>query len=175
MGNLNDLFLLICLGTAVVIWLKLTRARELAVIEVRRQCQRHGLQLLDETVSLRALRLRRANAGRVIERGYGFEVSIDGDDRQPGRLWMRAGQLSSIMLPTVQRQQAASGNEINHAIARLGRPSRSQSQLPSQTRSSQRCTAETSGLDASSRINNVVPFRPNESNDSRPNRDQSGG
>lgn len=173
MGNLNDLFLLICLGTAVVIWLKLTRARELAVLEVRRQCQRHGLQLLDETVSLRALRLRRANAGRVIERGYGFEVSIDGDDRQPGRLWMRAGQLSSIMLPTVQRQQPASGDEVNHAIARLGRPSHSQSQ--SQSRSSHDGAAAKPDPDVISRKTNVVPFRPKLPNDSRPKPDQSAG
>lgn len=127
MGNLNDLLLLIGLGTALVIWLKLTRARELAVLEVRRQCQSHGLQLLDETVSLRALRWRRVGAGRFIERGYGFEVSVDGDDREPGRLWMRAGQLSAITLPTMSGHRPATAGEVNDTIARLGRrePARS--------------------------------------------------
>lgn len=100
MGNLHDLLLLIVLGAVIASWLKLSRAREIAVEEARRHCERNGLQLLDETVGLRSLRLRRSEQGRVLERGYGFEVSVDGDDRESGRLWMSNRRVTELILPT---------------------------------------------------------------------------
>jgi len=102
MSDLSNLLLLLLLGAIVGLWLKLSVARERAVQEARRQCQQHGLQLLDETVGLRGLRLRRVNGLRMIERCYSFEVSIDGDDREPGRLWMIGSALSSLSLPTIE-------------------------------------------------------------------------
>ena len=45
------------------------------------------------------MRLRRYQGERALERCYGFEVSIEGDDRQQGRLWMVAGRLSGLSLP----------------------------------------------------------------------------
>lgn len=103
MSDLSNLLLLLVLGAVVGLWLKLSVARERAVREARRQCQQHGLQLLDETVGLRGVRLRRINGLRMIERCYGFEVSIDGHDREPGRLWMIGDTLSSLSLPTIER------------------------------------------------------------------------
>jgi hypothetical protein len=102
MGRFNDLFLLLLLASLVIAWLKLSRLRELAVVEARRQCERHGLQLLDETVGLRSIRLRRLDGMRVIERCYGFEVSIDGDDREPAHLWLAHGRLTGLSLPTIE-------------------------------------------------------------------------
>lgn len=102
MSDLSNLLLLLVLGAIVGLWLKLSVARERAVQEARRQCQQHGLQLLDETVGLRAMRLRRINGLHMIERCYGFEVSINGHDREPGRLWMVGNTLSSLSLPTIE-------------------------------------------------------------------------
>ena len=102
MSDLSNLLLLLALGAIVGLWLKLSVARERAVQEARQQCQKHGLQLLDETVGLRAVRLRRVNGLRMIERCYGFEVSIDGHDRESGRLWMIGDVLSSLSLPTIE-------------------------------------------------------------------------
>lgn len=102
MSDLSNLLLLLALGAVVGLWLKLSVARERAVQEARRQCQQHGLQLLDETVGLRGVRLRRVNGLRMIERCYGFEVSIDGHDREPGRLWMIGNALTSLNLPTIE-------------------------------------------------------------------------
>lgn len=107
MSDLSSLLLLLFLGTIVVTWLRLSVAREHAVLEARRQCSRHGLQLLDETVGLRAIRLRRVNGLRRIERCYGFEVSIDGADRAPGRVWMLDGVMTSLNLPTMELLPAA--------------------------------------------------------------------
>ncbi|HEY9132558.1 MAG TPA: DUF3301 domain-containing protein [Dyella sp.] len=104
MGQLSDLILLLTLLAIVGLWLKLNRAREQAVEEARRQCQRYGLQLLDETVGLRGLRLRRLDGRSGIERCYGFEVSIDGDDREPGRLWLIGTAMTGLSLPTIELQ-----------------------------------------------------------------------
>jgi hypothetical protein len=102
MGNLHDLLLLLVLGGIVTAWMKLSRAREIAVSAARRHCELHGLQLLDETVGLRAIRLRRMDGHRRLERGYGFDVSIDGEDREQGRMWMIGQRVSGLNLPTVQ-------------------------------------------------------------------------
>ena len=101
MGNVNDLLILLALIAVTGLWLKLSAARERATTEARQQCERYGLQLLDETVGLRALRLRRVTGRRRLERCYGFEVSIDGADREQGSLWMLGGTLSELRLPTV--------------------------------------------------------------------------
>ncbi len=101
-GDLSNLLLLLALGAIVGLWLKLSVAREHAVREARRLCQQYDLQLLDETVGLRGMRLRRVNGLRMIERCYGFEVSLEGHDREPGRLWMIGNELTSLSLPTIE-------------------------------------------------------------------------
>ena len=102
MSDVSNLLLLLVLGAIVGLWLKLSVARERAMREARQQCQQHGLQLLDETVGLRGVRLRRANGLHRLERCYSFEVSMDGHDREPGRLWMLGDSLSSLSLPTIE-------------------------------------------------------------------------
>ncbi len=102
MSNLSDMLVLLMLGATIGVWLKLSTARERAVRVTRAQCLQHGLQLLDETVGLRRIRLRRVNGLRRVERCYDFEVSIDGNDREPGRLWMIGNALSSLSLPVIE-------------------------------------------------------------------------
>ncbi len=118
MGNLHDLLLLLALGGIVTVWMKLSRARERAVAAARRHCERHGLQLLDETVALRAIRRRRLDGHRRLERGYGFDVSTDGDDREPGRVWMIGSRVSGLSLPTTQwRAGGGGGSPGGHCSA----------------------------------------------------------
>jgi hypothetical protein len=101
MSQVSDLIALLALAAVAGAWLKFTHARERAVDEARRQCARHGLQLLDETVGLRSLRWRRAGGRRRLELGYAFEVSAHGDDRLDGRLWMHGDRLAGLSLPSV--------------------------------------------------------------------------
>ncbi|TAL95004.1 MAG: DUF3301 domain-containing protein [Rhodanobacter sp.] len=117
MSDLSNLLLLVVLGATVGLWLKLSVARERAVREARQQCLLHGLQLLDETVGLRSLRLRRVNGLRRVERCYGFEVSLDGHDREPGRLWMIGDALSSLSLPTIELLPPASDADAVQPLA----------------------------------------------------------
>ncbi len=101
MGNLHDLLLLLALAAAVALWLRLSAARERAAAEARQQCERYGLQMLDDSAGLRALRLRRVGGRLRLERCYAFEVSIDGADREHASLWMLGNALSELRLPTV--------------------------------------------------------------------------
>lgn len=107
MGNVDDLLILLALIAVAGLWLKLSAARERAVIEAQRQCERYGLQLLDDSVGLRALRLRRVAGWLHLERGYGFELSIDGADRQSGTLWMLGTELTELHLPNVASTHSA--------------------------------------------------------------------
>lgn len=100
MNQVSDLIALLALAALVGLWFKFSRARERAVDEARQQCMRHGLQLLDETVGLRSLSLRRRHGRRRLEFGYAFDVSVHGDDRLEGRLWMAAGRLAGLSLPS---------------------------------------------------------------------------
>ncbi|GLQ93226.1 DUF3301 domain-containing protein [Dyella acidisoli] len=102
MGDLTTLLLLLVLLAIAGTWLVLSRARDRAIQEARWRCKQHGLQLLDETVGLSGVRLRRLNDRRVLERRYSFEVSIDGDDREAGHLWMIGNALTALILPTIE-------------------------------------------------------------------------
>lgn len=102
MGDFATLFLLLVLFGIAGAWLVLSRARDRATHEARWRCQQHGLQLLDETVGLSGVRLRRFRGRRVLERRYSFEVSIDGDDREAGHLWMVGNLLTALILPTIE-------------------------------------------------------------------------
>lgn len=107
MRDVNNLLFLLALLALIGLWLKASAARERATLEARAQCERHGVQLLDETVGLRALRLRRVDGWLRLERCYGFEVSVDGADRAPGQLWMLGHALIELHMPTVTRAPAA--------------------------------------------------------------------
>ncbi|GLQ88563.1 DUF3301 domain-containing protein [Dyella flagellata] len=102
MGDFATLLLLLVLLAIAGTWLVLSRARDRAIQEARWRCQQHGLQLLDETVGMSGLRVRRFRGKRVLERRYSFEVSIDGNDREAGHLWMIDSVLTALILPTVE-------------------------------------------------------------------------
>nr|WP_199047519.1 DUF3301 domain-containing protein [Dyella sp. ASV24] len=102
MSELSDLLILLVLLAVIGLWLKLARGREQAAQEARTQCRQHGLQLLDESVGLRGVRLLRQGGQLLLERCYTFEVSIDGNDREPGKLWLIGRTLSGLSLPTIQ-------------------------------------------------------------------------
>jgi hypothetical protein len=105
MSHLYDLPLLLLIAAIIGLWLKLSRARERACVQASRLCRQHGLQLLDETVGLRGVRLRKLHGQWQLERCYGFDVSIDGDDREPSRLWMIHDRLTGYNLPTVRTRR----------------------------------------------------------------------
>lgn len=119
-----DLILLIALVLGMLVWLEALRARERALDAARRHCQRDDVQLLDETVGLTGLRLRRgADGGVELHKRYGFEVSLDGRDRHRGHLWMHGRRVIGASTPW-PAPSSASGQVIDMAERRAGLPGR---------------------------------------------------
>ena len=88
--------LFLCMLAVAGLWLGAMRSRERALAAARRICAAHGVQLLDETVGLSGLRLRRHHGMLELMLRYGFEVSLDGCDRRPGHLWMAGGRVARV-------------------------------------------------------------------------------
>lgn len=96
---MQPLLLLIALGALAWFWLQSLRARDLAVRVAQDLCRRQDLQLLDATVALSALRLRRTPQGHVaLHRTYRFEYSVDGVQRQLGFVLLLGLRLESAGL-----------------------------------------------------------------------------
>lgn len=63
-------------------------------------CSRAGVQWLDQSVHLVAMRLGRGSDGWLaLERHFGFEYSTDGDDRRAGRIVLQGRRLRSVVGP----------------------------------------------------------------------------
>lgn len=92
--------LLLIIGISLVwYWISGAQARELAVRGARRACERHGQQLLDETVLLEHLRPRRDRSGRMrLRREFSFEFSSAGEVRQHGTLVLFGGHIVDLQL-----------------------------------------------------------------------------
>ncbi len=107
MFSLTKLLLLILVGVIAVYWwqsgLFKGRARELAAAH----CRQLGLQLLDQSMVITAIRPMLGRGGRIeFRRTYQFEFSSTGDQRYQGELVMEAMHLKSIELETYKLPDA---------------------------------------------------------------------
>lgn len=93
---LNNLLPLLVVLLIAWVWLNGARAREFAAALVRRYCDKRGLQLLDETVSLARIGIRRTEHGLRLRRMYRFEFSLEGVGRRTGYLLLLGTQLEAI-------------------------------------------------------------------------------
>lgn len=94
---MDDLWLLPALLALVWFWVDSMRAREAALRVVRRACERHEVQLLDETVALVRLRLGRDPSGRVgWRRRFRFEFSQVGDNRSHGEVELLGRRVTAL-------------------------------------------------------------------------------
>lgn len=78
-------------------WFDSMRALERARGAARARCEAVGVALLDDTVVLRRLRLRRDEAGRLVPwRLYRFEFTGNGWSRHRGRVILRGGHIERL-------------------------------------------------------------------------------
>jgi hypothetical protein len=80
----TTLFALAVLFGVVLFWLDGARAREFATALVGELCQRRGLQLLDGTVALTRIAIRRTPQGLRFRRMFRFDFSAEGLGRRVG-------------------------------------------------------------------------------------------
>jgi hypothetical protein len=89
--------LLALIAGLVWFWSDSSRAREQTLHHCQRLCKELNVQLLDQTVGLAGLSLGRGPTGRVqLRRRYGFEYSIDGNDRWRGTASLRGKHVEYI-------------------------------------------------------------------------------
>ena len=79
---------------ALVYWYTAQQAKTFAVVYARRECEKHGVQLLDQTVQQIKLSMsRNAQSRWQFWREYRFDYSTDGVNRYEGRLVMLGHRL----------------------------------------------------------------------------------
>lgn len=98
--NLADVVLLAMVAIAAGLFWRGRRIHEMTVRITRRHCQREEVLLLDETVALKKIRLRRDHLGRRrLWRLYTFEFTVTGGERYNGETQVLGDQVSQITLP----------------------------------------------------------------------------
>ena len=90
---------LLLFGCALALWMTALRARERAVGIVRQLCERADVQLLDQSVALRSFKFTRIDGRLALLRRYGFEVSVDGQDRHRGHVDIKGHTAEHWSLP----------------------------------------------------------------------------
>lgn len=97
--QLSDLLLLTALAVAAALFWRARRVHETAVRLTRRHCDREDVMLLDETVGLKKIRLRRDKTGRLrVARSYGFEFTVTGGERYGGETRMLGELMEGVTL-----------------------------------------------------------------------------
>lgn len=87
--RLMEALILVLFGAAVLYWFTSQQCKQLAITGARRECERHSVQLLDQTVQQTKLSMSRDHAGQWrFWREYRFDYSLDGINRHEGRLTM---------------------------------------------------------------------------------------
>jgi len=94
------LIALLGIGVLSLLWSASRIAADVARRAGRLACQRAGVQLLDETVSLSHISFRRDRNGRLrLLRRYSFDYSRHGSDRARGQLALLGTELQWISEP----------------------------------------------------------------------------
>ena len=90
---------LLAVAAAVWAWMGALNAHEHALRAGRKLCREAGVQWLDQTVSLKRIRVGRRDGMPTFLRRYGFEISLDGSDRHRGHLDLAGYRLEAWSLP----------------------------------------------------------------------------
>lgn len=99
MISFEALIFLGILAGILLIWFESLRIREFIIRLCRKVCNELELQLLDQTVSLRSITIRRSTTGGIhLYRIYQFEVSRNGADRYPGFVSLLGKTIQSIQI-----------------------------------------------------------------------------
>ena len=95
----TDFTLFVVLVSAFLYWLDSIRAKEIATLHSRQACKKYLLEFLDETVSIKKLRLRRNSRGQLaFYREYQFEFTSTGERRYKGVTRLLGKQLLDVEL-----------------------------------------------------------------------------
>lgn len=97
--EVSDLLWLLVISFCCYYWWLSKGIKERALVAVRRHCDKLNLQLLDQSIALRGLWLKRGSDGKVhFWRSYNFDFSSQGDDRYKGRVTLLGNRIEGFDL-----------------------------------------------------------------------------
>ncbi|WP_163835257.1 DUF3301 domain-containing protein [Spartinivicinus ruber] len=104
---LDWLLIIICI-TAGLLWWDAIKAKETAKQAVARACKSMQLQLLDDTVALNWVKLKRNTQGQIVfARGYQFEFSLDGAERYKGAVQLLGYKIQQMQIDNPNEEPEA--------------------------------------------------------------------
>jgi hypothetical protein len=95
---MDTLLLVTLCALAVWFWLDSARAREIATARARVECKRRGLLFLDDTVSLRRVRIRTTPNGLRFRRQFDFDFNDGTEARYRGGVAVLGSQITDFDL-----------------------------------------------------------------------------
>ncbi|KAF1051565.1 MAG: hypothetical protein GAK43_02349 [Stenotrophomonas maltophilia] len=115
--TLGNLFIMMILAALGAWWWRVHGIRERALVLARQHCTRQGVELLDDVVALRRMRVRRVPRGLwCIAREYAFDFTVTGQDRYSGSLTMLGQRPGPVQLDAfrfqAEPQEAASAIDV---------------------------------------------------------------
>ncbi|MBE9561863.1 MAG: DUF3301 domain-containing protein [Proteobacteria bacterium] len=101
---MSSIIFLILLGSCIWFWFDTLKCREATKVVAQRVCKQLQLQLLDDTITIIKLRVKRNKNGRLSwHRTYQFEFSNSGNNRQKGIIIMLGIKLEILEMPDTNR------------------------------------------------------------------------
>jgi hypothetical protein len=100
MLSVTGLVLFTVAGLAAVTWWRLLKGKELARHAAASACRQHGLVLMDDTVMLESVQLRREDPVNAWGFRYRFEFARDGILHTGGIVLIAPGQRPVIVIET---------------------------------------------------------------------------
>jgi len=92
-------FIILFLALLAWFWLNSIRAKEIAMAASAEACQQIQAQFLDQTASLKNIKIRRNKNGRMIfERTYSFDFSRDRETRIQGLVTIVGYKVTQVLL-----------------------------------------------------------------------------
>jgi len=97
---LTGLLLLTLAGLAAITWWSLLKGKEQARSAASITCREHGLLLMDDTVVLDSIRLKRGGHSHTYRLQYRFEFARDGILHKGGSVLIAPGQRPTVVIRT---------------------------------------------------------------------------
>jgi hypothetical protein len=99
MLQFSDLIIFLLIALLVAYWWQWQSVRQIALQACKDYCRARNIQLLDQTVALRAVRFKRDAGGRLrLWRLFLFEFTASGSERCNGHVLMLGSRILEIYL-----------------------------------------------------------------------------
>lgn len=97
---MTGLLILIAAGLGFIAWWRLLKGKELARYAAAVICKQHGLVLMDDTVMLETIQLKREDPVRAWGLKYRFDFAVKGILRKGGIVLIAPGQRPTVIIET---------------------------------------------------------------------------